>query len=502
MFLEFTKVSVARDTSYNLVAAAAPIVFTLAVTPFYLHAIGTDRFGVLAICWTIVATLRFASLGMGPALTYRLALMDETGPAERSTMAWTGVSLGIAASLVGALLVFAVGEFYFNYVFSPASSADTEIGQALPYLAAIFPLGIISGVLNGALQGRRRFGALSAIAVINAGLIAVAPLVTAYLISPRLPQLVLATIGANAVVVLVQFGICSGAVPLRLPVQPRLKDAKLLLGYGAWMSVTALIAPLVLVFDRFIIGALRGPAAVAVYVLPYNVVQGMIYVPASLSGAIVPRLAPALHEAEVQRLQSRSLDWLNGVLTPVSILAIAFAAPFFRLWIGSTLGAEAAPVAILLLVGGWIHGIGHIPSAVVVGRSRPDLLAKLLAAYLIPYLLLLYFATQRFGILGAAAAWTTRAAFDPILFLYTRPYASDIRRVVVSGLLVFLAMATALVLSWATLPYWLLLLLITGAACYQHRRILVSSAGELRRTWFALSGHAERDELLAGHIGI
>ena len=472
--------SIGRDTSYNLAAAIAPALFMLAVIPFYLHAIGPERFGVLAICWTMVATLRFASLGMGPALAYRLATMDEAPTGSRSSLVWTALGVALAASVAGAILVVGVGEIYFRYFFAAGSALEAEIRQALPLLAALLPVAILIGVLNGALQGVRRFGALSGISILNAALFALAPLIVAYLITVKLNGLILATVVANALVAIVELAACARLVPLQMPNWPRSSDTKALLAYGAWMSGTALIAPLLLLLDRFVIGALRGPAAVAVYVLPYNLVQQLVLLPASLTTAVLPRLAP-LRDEEVQQMQSSSLIWLNGVLTPLSIIAIALAAPFFRVWIGPTLAQAASPVAVILLVGGWVHGIAHIPSTILLGRSRPDVVTKLLLACLAPYVAVLYFATVHFGVIGAAAAWTIRAAFDPILFAYTRPYPSDLRRVALSAAFVLAAMAAALFLSWTSATYWALIAVILAAACYQNRRVLISSAGTLRR---------------------
>jgi O-antigen/teichoic acid export membrane protein len=472
--------SIGRDTTYNLAAAVAPALFMLAVIPFYLRVIGAERFGVLAICWTIVAALRFASLGMGPALTYRLATMDEAPADGRSSLVWTALWVALAASVAGAILVVGVGEVYFRYFFAAGSSLEAEIRQALPLLAALLPIAILIGVLNGALQGVRRFGALSAISIVNAALFALTPLIVAYLITVKLNGLILATVVANALVAVVELAACARLVPLHLPNLPRARDMKALLGYGAWMSGTALIAPFLLLLDRFVIGALRGPAAVAVYVLPYNLVQQLVLLPASLTTAVLPRMA-ALRDDEVQQMQSSSLVWLNGVLTPLSILAIALAAPFFHVWIGSALAQAASPVAVILLVGGWVHGIAHIPSTILLARSRPDIVTKLLLAYLVPYVAILYFATMHFGVIGAAAAWTIRAAFDPILFAYTRPYPADLRRVAVSAALIIAAMAAALLLLWTSATYWALMLVALAAACYQNRAVLISSAEGLRR---------------------
>jgi O-antigen/teichoic acid export membrane protein len=473
-------VSVGRDTGYNLAAALAPVVLALVVTPFYLHLIGPDRFGILAICWTIVGALSFASLGMGPALGYRLALMDSAPVAARSNLFWAAVFTSLSASLAGALMVLAVARLYFQELAFVPPGLRNEIGAASIYLALLLPLGTLIGVLAGAFQGRKRFGLLSFVSIVNVSLGAILPLAVANLGNVNLAALIKATVVAYAIVVVVELAICSRIVPLRLPGRIRFGEVKSLLNFGAWMSVTAFIAPLLLVVDRLVLGVLRGPTAAAIYVLAYNMLLGVLYIPSSLSSAMLPRLAPLKLEADVDDLQSEWLLWLNGVLTPLVLVGIALSPPFFRLWIGPTLGGQAAPVATVLLLGCWFHGISQIASAVVIGRSRPDIQTKLLLVLLAPYLALLYFATERFGVMGAAAAWTIRAAFDPVLFRFTKPRAADLLTVSVSGVLVLAAMTAALTLSWTTWPYWGVMASLLAAACYQNRAILLDSLANVR----------------------
>jgi O-antigen/teichoic acid export membrane protein len=473
--------SVGRDTGFNLAAALAPVFFTLVVTPVYLHVIGAERFGILAVCWTIVGALGFASLGMGPALTYRLALMDEESAVARSNHVWMALLISLAASFLGAFLVLIIGRAYFERFGSLPVSLKAEIRSALPFLAALLPLGTLSGVLNGALQGRKRFGALSAVSILNAAGAAITPLLAALLISPSVSTLILAMASADVLLLIVQMAVCIRIVPLRLPSTLDGEHVRALIGYGAWMSATALLAPFLLLFDRVVIGALRGPSAVAVYALAFNVLQGLLLLPASLSSAMLPRLAPLTREEDVRQLQSSWLIWLNGVLTPVVVTGIALSGPFFRLWVGSTLGSVASPVAAILLVGCWLHGIGHIPATVLIGRSRPDRVTKLLLGCLAPYVVVLYFATRYFGVIGAAIAWTLRAAFDLVLFLYARPQPADLWRMSISAALVFCAMAAALVYAWTSGLYWGLMALIIAAAVYQNRAILISATDEFRK---------------------
>ena len=60
--------SVARHTAYNFVGAVVPVAVSLVTVPLYLKVIGLDRYGVLAIFWSLLSSLDFISLGMGPAV--------------------------------------------------------------------------------------------------------------------------------------------------------------------------------------------------------------------------------------------------------------------------------------------------------------------------------------------------------------------------------------------------------------------------------------------------
>jgi O-antigen/teichoic acid export membrane protein len=132
-------------------------------------------------------------------------------------------------------------------------------------------------------------------------------------------------------------------------------------------------------------------------------------------------------------------------------------------------------------MGAWLHGIAHVPATVILGRRRPEVITKLLLANLVPYLAILYIATLHYGIVGAAAAWAIRAAFDPILFVFTRPRRADMGGLLVSAALVLAAMIAALTMAWTSTFYWLAIGLLMAAACYQHRVQLIGFAKQALR---------------------
>ena len=448
--------SIARHTSYNFLGAVAPIAVTIVVTPFYLQAIGVERYGVLAIFWTLLNSLGFFSLGMGPAVAQRLGAIGEGSPEERSQLVWTALLTSLVAGLLGSTAVLLIGRIYFSEFASTPGSLQAEISAALPWLAASFTPALISGAVNGALQGRSRFGLLNLIQVGVTTLTSLVPLGIAHWKGPELTLLVKGVLAVNIAAVIVQLFACWKVVPLQRRRPTSKADLRRLLTFGGWVSATGLLQPLVSLIDRFLIGAMKGPAAVTAYVLPYSLVQRLVLLPASLTSAALPRFSIS-EAAEEQRLQDLSLRALTALLTPLAIAGMALLGPFLHVWVGSELAQAGSPAGYILIVGFWIHGISHAASSVLLGRGRPDIITKQVLAYILPYFAILYILTDEFGIVGAASAWTLRSLFDPIQFLFTRPSRNGFARTGVSAVLVIAAMATSLCLPWNGFPFWALM---------------------------------------------
>jgi O-antigen/teichoic acid export membrane protein len=81
-------------------------------------------------------------------------------------------------------------------------------------------------------------------------------------------------------------------------------------------------------------------------------------------------------------------------------------------WLGDDFANASTASVRILLVGLVFNALAHIPFAVLqaTGRSRLPALAH--CGELPVFFVVTYFATKAYGIEGAAASWTLRAAID------------------------------------------------------------------------------------------
>jgi O-antigen/teichoic acid export membrane protein len=385
--------------------------------PAYIKLIGVERYGVLVIVWALLGYFGAFDLGLGRATAQRIATMRHAEPSERAEAFWTALILNMTFGVVGGLLLWTIGQYYFEGHFQVPENLRMEILAAVPWLAATVPITTLSGVLGGALQGRERFLVLNISNVLGSVLFQVLPLGVAWLHGSDLVWLVPAALLGRVTTCVVLFSQCYLHVPLNM--EPSVKRNLIvpLFRYGGWVTVTSMISPFLTTLDRFIIGSIAGAKAVTYYSVPFNLASRVAALPSSLSDSLFPRFS-STPVKECNQLMDKAVGALSVILTPLIIAGMLIMEPFLRWWVGIEFAKHAAFVGEIIALGLWFNSLAYIPFARLQAQGRPDLVAKCHLAELIPYIAFLTFGLQVWGVLGAALAWSLRVTIDAILLFW------------------------------------------------------------------------------------
>lgn len=404
-----------RNTALNTVGFVVPIVVSLLTVPLYLDSIGQTRYGALAIFWVLLGYFAF-DLGLGRAATNEISkLRDDVDAAARSSVVWTVIATTAALGAVGGVVLYGVGFTLVEGVVGVPPALESEATSALPWMAAAVPFVALSSVLVGTVEGLERFGSVNAIEIAASLVYQLAPLTVAYVHGPDLGWLVAAAALGPVSKTLFAAVVCWRRVPIRRPRFSRHR-AKALFRYGGWITVTAVIGPVLTTMDRVILGAIAGAHAVTRYVIPMNLVSRLAVIPFGLARSLFPRLS-SVEDGRARELGRDSILVLAAVFTPLIVIASVTMEPFLRVWIGPSLASASTPIAIILLGGVWANSLALIPFTLLQGRGRPDLTAKLHLIEVGPYLLVLFIGVKLGGAAGLAVAWSLRVSADAALLL-------------------------------------------------------------------------------------
>ncbi|MBU2841671.1 teichoic acid transporter [Acidithiobacillus thiooxidans] len=402
---------IARSTLINLAGLLIPTLVSLATVPLYLRWIGEVRYGVLLLAFSLLGYFGAFDLGLGRAVAQRIARQENDE--ERNRTFWTAFLLSAGMGILGGIILFFLGHWLFSDIFQMPIMLHAEAQKAIPWLAAIVPLIALISVLAGTLEARQAFVSLNVSQIIGVIGLQTLPLLSVALGHGSIAALIASALVGRLMGVIVMFWLTARRLPFAG--WPALHRAEIgpLLRFGGWVSVSGAVIPLLTIIDRLIIGARLGAAAVTAYTVPFNLSQRLTYLPYALSTTLFPRFSQAQGE-DAKGLLRQAVTALSALQTPFIVLAILLIHPFLILWIGATLAAKMAPVAIILLLGIWINGPAYIPYAYMPAQGRPDLMTKFYLVELVPFLLILWVLIAWLGIVGAALAWVIRSSSDAI----------------------------------------------------------------------------------------
>ena len=406
-----------RSTLYNLLGAAVPLLVSIVTVPRYLHVIGVDRYGVLSIAWLLLGYFGLFDLGLGRATSFRIAALRDASPQARADTFVAALSVNAVVGCAGGAALWAAAYVFFRYMFKVDNALRPEIIASVPYLAASLPVATLTGVVTGALQGREKFFATNAVSIISTPFLQLLPLLTAIMTGPNLPLQIASALLVRIVTFLALAILCHLEIGKGQARRLARGEVPLLMKYGGWVTLTSIFGPVLVLADRFAIGAVLGAAAVATYTVAYQLVKQTAMLPSALTNALFPRLSAA-SPTQRSQLGEKATRALSSLMTLPVLFGIFLVDPFLRAWIGPALAEQASPVSRALLVGFWANAFALVPFSTLQAAGRPDLVTKVLIGEIPPHLISLFPAMRWFGALGAAWAVTARFIADYVLLAF------------------------------------------------------------------------------------
>jgi O-antigen/teichoic acid export membrane protein len=465
---------------FNVIGAVLPVAIALVTVPIYISHIGTARYGVLSIAWLILGYFGFLDFGLSRAAANALAKLAHSSKEERARVLMTSLYFNLAIGTFGGIVFYFAGGMLLPALLTGSESVRGEVEAALPWIACMLPLAMLAGVGRGAIQSRESFLALNVLDLIGFSLGQLLPILFIITKGPSLTVVIPAALLARALSVGLNLGWVArteGVSQLLVFDRSRFKE---LFRFGAWVTVTNIIGPLLHSADQLLVGSVLGATAVAHYSVPMNLVSRSQVLSTSLSSVLFPRFS-RLNPEEAMLLAKKAVVSLGYGYGAICGPAIVIGSTFLKLWIGTDFASHAAVVLELLLVGAWFNGIAYIPYALLQGQGRPDLVAKLHTLESLPYIALLWFLLNQFGLPGAALAWSARVIADAVcLFGLSRFPLRQLLRLIPALLLILTSYFAAQMIGLSTLED----LLLAGA-------IFVAFAG------FALAFDGTARQMLA-----
>ncbi|CAB3768503.1 oligosaccharide flippase family protein [Paraburkholderia solisilvae] len=407
-----------RNVAINLVGLVLPTFVSLVTVPSYIKVLGVERYGVVSLVWVLIGYFGILDLGMGMAAQNHISKARASADKDECTRVfWSATWLNFATGVIGGLVIY-FGTFIYTSYFSKVSPAlQHEVVAALPWLAIAIPISNVSWVFAGAINGAEKFGSYNTNQTIGTFLFQLLPLFAAWWIGPTLPNVLAAAVAARTIAAVLLCRSALKVLDIRTMLPPQFGVAKGLFSFGGWMLLTSVMLLIAESADRVLIGAGLGARFVTYYSVPQNLVTRLNIIPTAMVRTLFPRLS-ALNRENADLVMRQSLEFLNGVFTPVMLVAMLVLEPFLHLWVGNEVASAGGPVGRILIIFVWLTGQANLARILIQAQVHPALAARVGLVETPLFAAAIWGGLHFFGLTGAAVAVAARGLFDYLVLLW------------------------------------------------------------------------------------
>jgi O-antigen/teichoic acid export membrane protein len=482
--------SLVKNLVYNISGPLLPFVVGAFCIPLIISRVGTDRFGLLTIAWTVIGYLTIFDFGLGRSLTLHVSRsLGSDRPYEVRPIVNRALAVMFLISLLGPVLTLFFNDSLIAWLkIKPVYLSETRTSFLM--LGFAIPLVVVTSGIRGVLEAFQRFDVTNGVRVVQGIWNFVGP-ACVLPFSVRLDVMV-AVLLIGRVVSTVAYAVAMyRELPAPLPVSQRTAvNMKGLLSYGGWTALSNMLSPVMEYMDRFFISSVLGAAVVAFYTTPYELVFRLNFISEGILGVLFPLMSKRLvHSTDAmggEEMMSLGTKLMTAFVFPFVLGIVIVAHPLLRLWLGPVFEQKSALVLQFLALGLLINSLAKVPSNLIQANGRSDLTAKLHIVELPAYILCLQWVLARFGIEGAAVIWSMRMLLDLVLLLWVsgvvvRVAAAAIWRLALICAVQTLAVSAAILIdnfAWQMI-YGVVCLAVLSVAFYRY--VLVDEERRLVR---------------------
>lgn len=380
---EVTSRRLLRNTIANGLANGSNAVVTAILTPFLLHRLGAEQYGV----WLLALGLTFSSgylaladLGLADAAVKFIAEARALGVVHRinEIASTTFAAFSIIGALAACVTVLAAPLLVGIFNVSPglAGVARTVFVLMALEVAVELPVSALRAVIEGAQRyawlrtidvgGRLLWGGFAIVAVsAGHGIVALA---------------------VASLVIAAARGVMSLLVAHRIQPELRLRASSITrdalrrtVSYGSYVGGLRFLSVIYAQMDRLIIGIALTVAAVASYEVAFRIQSLATLVMVMASSAVLPAAAynAIRSDNDKQReMYLRGTKYGIALVLPITIAALLYTRPLLVTWVGAQYTSVTTP-ARLFLVFPLFGCINQVGVAMLIGLGKAKRVLKL-----------------------------------------------------------------------------------------------------------------------------
>lgn len=407
----------ASNVLYQLGSQSLLLVLTFVFSPYVVHRLGVDLYGLLILAGITTNYFAIVELGLGQASVKFLAdAYARRDAAGLRLMLWTSALTYLALSAVGSLGLVALTPWLTHLLRVP--QASTLLTEQVLYICALgLAVSMMGSIFASVPRALERFDIVTFLSV-PAGVGQLALNLLLLDLGYSIRGLVVGGVVIQSLVLVAYIGVARHLLhPLGRPAYDR-AALRQLLGFGGLVSVSQVVVPVLAHVEKFIIGRVLTLSAVGFYSVPYNLVWALTYIPGSVSGVLFPAFSRLTVEGDSGRrsqLLVRGTKYVFTAILPVAVVLAIFSRKFLAAWMGPDFALRSTGVLQVLAFAVVVNSVSDPAYQALQAMGRPGIPAAFNVVEVCIHIPLCFLLIARYGVLGGAIAWAVRVSLNSLL---------------------------------------------------------------------------------------
>jgi O-antigen/teichoic acid export membrane protein len=414
------KVALFKNVGSSWFALGVNIVVGVLLSPYILHHLGDEAFGLWVLIFSITGYYGLFDLGIRSSIVRYVATFSATGDqAELDRLVSTALVTYAGIGAI-ALLVTLAGSYYVASIFKISPDFLHTARWLFLIVGSAVALGFPLGISGGVLEGLQRFYLLNFTNIC-------ATLVRAFLIvlvlrhGYGLLAVALITVSMPLVSGIVNATAVFRVLPLHLGLKNVHRSSlRRIATYSSSTLIIIVAARLRFKTDAMVIGTFLSAAAITYFTIGSRLVDYAGEVVSGLAQVFVPMSSQSDATGDLAGLRKIFVAGNRAcalIIFPMAAILIILGKSVIEAWVGRRYVATSYPVLLVLVIPSTLLWAQSASGRVLFGMARHKTLAIVTLLEGSANLFLSILLVRRFGILGDAAGTAIPLTCTALLFL-------------------------------------------------------------------------------------
>lgn len=402
------KYQITKNVIYNFAGQFVLLALGFFTTPFIIHRLGNESYGILVIVTAVVGYFSILDLGLGVSVIKFLA--DYHAKKDKKSIEkiiGTALTAYIIIGLVGALLITIFAQTLASK-FLNISPSLIPVAVMVFYVSALgFLINMVLAVFHAVPAALQRMDILNTRNIFF-GVLNTFGIIALLFFGYSLLAVVIWSVAVSAVATVAFLVIILRLLP-GFSIRPRFDKSTFLklLRFGSFKSLSNIFGQVVFQLDRLLIGIFLPISAVTFYTAPVNLVQKGLSAVLNITNAVFPAMSASHAVRDIGRVKDlylRMSKFIVFIIFPLMTILFIFSDLIINLWLGPEFVSRSSPVLKILAPAYFIAAISSPGVVAADALNKPQIATYFAGASALINLSAALILIPNFGIEGAAWA--------------------------------------------------------------------------------------------------